>query len=155
MKPSPWSRIFQVLKTSPPGSSSVCTQRSLRGAAARFARDALPAIADIRRRGRLPIVTGGTMLYFRALSEGLSVLPAANREVRAELDARAACVGWPVLHAELARVDAPTASRLQPTDAQRIQRALEVWRVTGVPLSALQRQRLGVLQVVNKQHGSF
>jgi tRNA dimethylallyltransferase len=109
--------------------------------AARFARDALPAIADIRRRGRLPIVTGGTMLYFRALSEGLSVLPAANREVRAELDARAASVGWPALHAELARVDAPTASRLQPTDAQRIQRALEVWRVTGVPLSALQGRR--------------
>jgi tRNA dimethylallyltransferase len=109
--------------------------------AARFAGDALPAIKDIRRRGRLPIVAGGTMLYFRALSEGLSELPAANREVRAELDARAASIGWPALHAELARVDAPTASRLQPTDGQRIQRALEVWRVTGMPLSAQQGRR--------------
>jgi tRNA dimethylallyltransferase len=111
--------------------------------AARFAREALPAITDIRRRGRLPIVTGGTMLYFRALSEGLSVLPAANPQVRAELDARAARAGWPALHAELAGVDPPTALRLQPTDAQRIQRALEVWRVTGVPLSALQGRRAG------------
>ena len=111
--------------------------------AARFAREALPAIAAIRGRGRLPIVTGGTMLYFKALSEGLSLLPAANAQVRAELDARAARAGWPTLHAELARVDPITASRLQPTDAQRIQRALEVWRVTGVALSALQGRRSG------------
>jgi tRNA dimethylallyltransferase len=109
--------------------------------AARFARDALPAIAAIRRRGRLPIVVGGTMLYFRALTEGLSALPAANPQVRAELDARAARTGWPALHAELARVDPATAARLQPTDGQRIQRALEVWRVTGSPLSALQGRR--------------
>ncbi len=109
--------------------------------AARFARDALAAIVAIRRRGRLPIVVGGTMLYFRALSEGLSALPAADPQVRAELDARAARAGWPALHAELARIDPATAARLQPTDGQRIQRALEVWRVTGSPLSALQRHR--------------
>lgn len=111
--------------------------------AARFAREALAAIADIRNRGRLPVVAGGTMLYFRALSEGLSALPAANSKLRAEIDARAARESWPALHAELARVDPPTAARLQPTDAQRIQRALEVWRLAGVPLSALQGRRAG------------
>ncbi len=109
--------------------------------AARFAREALDAIADIRRRGRVPIVAGGTMLYFRALSEGLSTLPEADPRVRAEIDARAARDGWPALHAELARVDPTAAARLQPTDAQRIQRALEVWHVAGVPLSALQGKR--------------
>jgi tRNA dimethylallyltransferase len=111
--------------------------------AARFAHEALAAIADIRKRGRLPIVAGGTMLYFRALSEGLSALPGANSKLRAEIDARAARESWPALHAELARVDPPTAARLQPTDAQRIQRALEVWRLAGVPLSALQGRRAG------------
>jgi tRNA dimethylallyltransferase len=109
--------------------------------AARFAHEALTAIADIRKRGHVPIVAGGTMLYFKALSEGLSALPAANAKLRAEIDARAARESWPALHAELARVDPPTAARLQPTDAQRIQRALEVWRLAGVPLSALQGRR--------------
>jgi tRNA dimethylallyltransferase len=109
--------------------------------AARFAREALAAIAGIRARGRAPIVTGGTMLYFKALSDGLSSLPAADLALRAELDARAAREGWPALHADLARVDPATAARLQPTDAQRIQRALEVWHLAGVPLSALQGRR--------------
>lgn len=109
--------------------------------AARFAHEALSAIADIRRRGRVPIVAGGTMLYFKALSEGLSALPPAHPGVRAEIDARAKREGWPALHAELARIDPPTAARLQPTDSQRIQRALEVWQVAGVPLSALQGRR--------------
>jgi tRNA dimethylallyltransferase len=109
--------------------------------AARFVRDALTAIADIRARGRLPIVVGGTMLYFKALTEGLSSLPRADPAVRAELDARAAREGWPALHAELARVDPSTAARLPPTDSQRIQRALEVHRLSGQPLSALQGRR--------------
>jgi tRNA dimethylallyltransferase len=109
--------------------------------AARFASDALAAIAGIRRRGRVPVVAGGTMLYFRALSEGLSTLPPAHPRVRAEIDARAEREGWPALHAQLARVDPPTAARVQRTDAQRIQRALEVWQVAGVPLSALQGHR--------------
>lgn len=109
--------------------------------AARFAREAHAAITDIRRRGRLPIVAGGTMLYFKALSEGLSALPDAHPRVRAEIEALAARQGWPALHAQLARIDPPTAARLQPTDAQRIQRALEVWHVAGVPLSALQGHR--------------
>ncbi len=81
------------------------------------------------------------MLYFKALREGLSALPRADAAVRAELDARAARDGWPALHAELARVDPATAARLPPADAQRIQRALEVFRLTGAPLSALQGRR--------------
>jgi len=109
--------------------------------AARFVRDATRAIGDIRARGRTPIVAGGTMLYFKALREGLSSLPPADRRIRDEIDAQAAREGWPALHAELARVDPATASRLAPTDSQRIQRALEVFRVSGRPLSALQGHR--------------
>jgi len=109
--------------------------------AAAFVRDALACVADIRARGRMPILCGGTMLYFKALTEGLSALPRANAAVRAELDSRAAQEGWPALHAELARVDPVTASRLAPNDAQRIQRALEVQRTTGQPISALQGRR--------------
>ena len=109
--------------------------------AARFAREALATIAAIRGRGRVPILAGGTMLYFKALSEGLSALPGADPAVRAELDARAAREGWPALHAELARVDPVTAARLEPGDSQRIQRALEVWQLAGEPLSSLQGHR--------------
>lgn len=109
--------------------------------AARFVRDALAAIAAVRARGRVPIMAGGTMLYFKALTQGLSALPPSNAAVRAELDARAAREGWPALHAELARVDPVTAVRLAPTDAQRIQRALEVHAVAGQPLSVLQGHR--------------
>jgi tRNA dimethylallyltransferase len=109
--------------------------------AARFVADAQRVVADIRARGRLPILAGGTMLYFQALTEGLSSLPRADPATRARLDARAAAEGWPALHAELARVDPATARRLPPTDAQRIQRALEVYYVTGSPISALQGRR--------------
>ncbi len=109
--------------------------------AARFVRDTLAAVRDIRARGKRPILAGGTMLYFKALLEGLSELPPADPAVRAELDARAAREGWPALHAELAGADPVTAARLKPTDAQRIQRALEVWRLTGTPLSQLQGRR--------------
>ena len=109
--------------------------------AARFRRDALAALAAIRARGRVPILAGGTMLYVKALREGLSALPTADAAVRAEIDRRAGRLGWPALHAELARVDPATAARLAPTDAQRIQRALEVHAVAGRPLSALQGAR--------------
>ena len=111
--------------------------------AARFRRDALAAVGAIRRRGRVPIVAGGTMLYFKALREGLSALPEADAGVRAAIDARAAREGWPALHAELARVDPATAARLSPHDAQRIQRALEVHALTGRLLSQLQGEREG------------
>ena len=107
--------------------------------AARFRADALRAIGEIAARGRLPLLVGGTMLYFKALLEGLSELPGADAALRAALEAEARERGWPALHAELARVDPPTAARLQPRDAQRIQRALEVYRLTGEPLS----RRLG------------
>lgn len=109
--------------------------------AARFRTDAEAAIAGIRARGRVPIVAGGTMLYVKALREGLSALPQADPALRAEIDARAARSGWPALHAELARIDAATAARLAPTDAQRIQRALEVHALTGRALSSLQGAR--------------
>ncbi|MFZ5540595.1 MAG: tRNA (adenosine(37)-N6)-dimethylallyltransferase MiaA [Pseudomonadota bacterium] len=105
--------------------------------AADFVRDATRAIEAIRARGRLPLVVGGTMLYAKALREGLSALPSADRAVRARIEARAREIGWPGLHAELARVDPATAQRLPPNDSQRIQRALEVFELTGVPMSAL------------------
>ena len=106
-----------------------------------FVRDATAVIADIRARGRIPIFAGGTMLYFKAITEGLSALPHAAPAVRDELALRAARDGWPAMHAELARVDPVTAARVKPHDAQRVQRALEVHAVTGHPLSALQGQR--------------
>src|SRR5512137_944631 len=109
--------------------------------AARFRADALSAIAAIRGRGRVPLLVGGTMLYFKALAAGLSDLPPADAAVRAGLDARAAAAGWPALHAELARVDPATAARLAPADAQRIQRALEVWYASGRPLSSFHARR--------------
>ncbi len=104
--------------------------------AAEFAADARRLIGEIGARGRLPLLVGGTMLYFKALFDGISDMPAAAPPVRAAIEAEAAERGWPALHAELARVDPLTAARLQPGDAQRIQRALEVWRVSGRPLSA-------------------
>jgi tRNA dimethylallyltransferase len=109
--------------------------------AARFRDDALAAFAAIRSRGRAPLFVGGTMLYFKALTEGLSALPRADPIVRARIDARAQREGWPALHARLAEVDPATARRLHPADAQRIQRALEVFELTGKPLSALQGAR--------------
>ncbi len=108
--------------------------------AARFAADARRLIAEVRARGRLPLLVGGTMLYLKALREGIDEMPPADPAVRRELDEAAAAQGWPALHAELARVDPATAARLAPGDAQRIQRALEVWRVTGRPLSHWHRR---------------
>ena len=108
--------------------------------AAHFASDASRLIAEINQRGRAALLVGGTMLYLKALREGLAELPAADPQVRASIEAQAAVEGWPALHAELARVDPATAARLAPHDAQRIQRALEVWRVSGQALSQLQRQ---------------
>jgi tRNA dimethylallyltransferase len=103
--------------------------------AAQFVQDAGRLIGEIRARGRLPLLVGGTMLYFKALREGLDAMPGADPALRRDIDARAAVQGWPSLHAELQRVDAATAARLAPNDAQRIQRALEVWMLTGLPLS--------------------
>lgn len=103
--------------------------------AAQFRADALRLMAEITARGRIPLLVGGTMLYFKALREGLSELPQADPAIRAAIDALAAEAGWPAVHAELARLDPVTAARLEPTDSQRVQRALEVCRLTGRPMS--------------------
>ncbi len=110
--------------------------------AARFVAEARRLIGEVHARGRHALLVGGTMLYFKALVQGLDAMPGAHPEVRAALDARAAALGWPALHAELARVDPATAARLPPNDAQRIQRALEVWQVSGEPLSAWHGRRV-------------
>lgn len=107
--------------------------------AGRFRRDALELIGAIRSRGRLPLLVGGTMLYFRALTRGIAPLPEADPAVRAAIDRRARAVGWPALHAELAAHDPEAAARIRPADGQRIQRALEVLEITGERLSRLQR----------------
>jgi tRNA dimethylallyltransferase len=109
--------------------------------AAQFVADARALIMQIRARGRLPLLVGGTMLYFKALFDGLDDMPPADAGIRAALDAEAAERGWPALHAELARVDPATAARLAPADSQRIQRALEVWRISGQPMSFFHRER--------------
>ncbi len=105
--------------------------------AAEFRADALRLIDDIRARGRIPLLAGGTMMYYKALRDGLDDLPQADPALRAELEARAARLGWPALHAELAALDPVTAARLAPNDSQRIQRALEICQLSGQPMSAL------------------
>lgn len=106
-----------------------------RYSAARFRADALALMDEISARGRIPLLVGGTMLYFKALRDGLSDLPAADAGLRAEIDLMAAREGWPACHAELARLDPDAAAALSPNDAQRIQRALEIVRLTGRPLA--------------------
>lgn len=105
--------------------------------AAEFRADALRLIDEIRARGRIPLLAGGTMMYYKALRDGLDDLPQADPALRAELEARAARDGWPALHAELARLDPVTSARLAPNDSQRIQRALEICQLSGQPMSAL------------------
>jgi tRNA dimethylallyltransferase len=107
--------------------------------AAEFAADARRLAGEINARGRPALLVGGTMLYFKAFFEGLDAMPAADVGVRAQLESQAAIEGWPALHAELARIDPPTAARLGPNDSQRIQRALEVFRLSGQPLSSFHR----------------
>jgi tRNA dimethylallyltransferase len=105
--------------------------------AANFRTDALKLMADITARGKIPLLVGGTMLYFKALEGGLSGLPEANQEVRDKLDAEATQIGWPAMHSKLASIDPETAARLMPNDMQRIQRALEVYEITGETMSRL------------------
>jgi tRNA dimethylallyltransferase len=108
--------------------------------AARFVQDAQACMADIRQRGKLPLLVGGTMLYVKALIDGLDEIPPVPDAIRAAIDQEAATQGWPAMHAELMQVDATVAQRLAPNDAQRIQRALAVWRATGLPLSHFQKR---------------
>ena len=105
--------------------------------AARFANDATRLCAEIRERGNIPVVVGGTMLYWRAWAYGLSSLPPANPEIRARLDEEGKAIGWPAMHDKLAKIDPETAARLKPNDSQRVQRALEVFEITGKPMSIL------------------
>ena len=105
--------------------------------AAAFRRDALRCVQEIRARGNIPLLAGGTMLYFKALREGLNDLPSADPDVRLELEQRATKIGWPAMHTELAQIDPDTAKRLSQNDSQRIQRALEIWHITGTPMSVL------------------
>jgi tRNA dimethylallyltransferase len=111
----------------------------------RWRTDAITAVQEILRQGKAPLIVGGTMLYYRALVGGLDALPQADPQVRAAIDEEAATRGWPALHAELERVDPKSARRITAGDTQRIQRALEVWRITGKPLSALQGATRGAL----------
>jgi len=122
--------------------------------AAEFCRDAREAIDAIRAQGRVPLLVGGTMLYFRALLWGLAPLPEADPQLRVRLDARAAEHGWPALHRELAVVDPETAARLNPEDGQRLQRALEVYELTGVPLSEHHRRHRDAVELSNRGGGA-
>lgn len=108
-----------------------------RYSAARFRDDALQEMRRITQEGDVPLLVGGTGLYFRALERGLADMPAADADIRAEIDVQAERDGWPALHAELARVDPKSAARISPNDPQRLQRALEVYRLTGEPMSTL------------------
>lgn len=103
--------------------------------AAEFRRDALQEMAAITAAGRIPLLVGGTMLYFKVLLEGLAAMPEADPDLRARLDAEATAKGWPAMHARLAEIDPVSAARLKPNDSQRLQRALEVYELTGKPLS--------------------
>lgn len=107
--------------------------------AAQFAQEAATLMAQIAQRGRIPLLVGGTMLYFKALHDGLDPLPAANAEVRAQLAQQAQALGWAALHSQLAAIDPQAAQRIAPADSQRIGRALEVWMLTGQSLTSLQR----------------
>ena len=104
---------------------------------ANFRRDALNCVRDIQARGHLPLLVGGTMMYFKALRDGLNDLPAADPDLRKTLEARAAAEGWPAMHAWLKTIDPITAQRLSPNDSQRIGRALEIWQISGKPMSSL------------------
>jgi len=118
--------------------------------AAEFASDARSLIADITARGKLALLVGGTMLYFKALINGIDAMPKADPTIRAALEQEARALGWPRLHAELATVDPVTAARLMPADAQRIGRALEVFRLTGRPLSSFHTSRAGSAQTTSR-----
>ncbi|WP_436290823.1 MULTISPECIES: tRNA (adenosine(37)-N6)-dimethylallyltransferase MiaA [unclassified Variovorax] len=109
--------------------------------AAAFVADATRLIAEIRARGRLPLLVGGTMLYFKALADGIDAMPAADPAVRRQLESEAAALGWPAMHARLAEVDAVTAARLAPNDSQRIQRALEVWLTSGRTMASFHAEQ--------------
>lgn len=117
--------------------------------AARFVKDATRLVDEITARGHLPLLVGGTMLYFKALLDGLDDMPTANAEIRAALEQEAVRIGWPAMHLKLSEVDPVTASRLQPNDAQRIHRALEVYRISGQPMSSFHKRLDSINVAIN------
>lgn len=119
--------------------------------AAEFAVDAGRLIRDISARDKLPLLVGGTMLYFKALRDGIDPMPAANADIRAAIEAQAKTEGWPALHAQLAKADPETAARLAPMDGQRIQRALEVYQISGVPLSVFHLRQKSLASALNNE----
>jgi tRNA dimethylallyltransferase len=123
--------------------------------AAEFVTDATRLIGAIHARGGLPLLVGGTMLYFKALSDGMDAMPQADAGVRAAIDAQAQAEGWPALHAELARVDPVTAARLAPADSQRIQRALEVFRISGQTISAFHGHKKAANSIATRQESKW
>jgi tRNA dimethylallyltransferase len=133
-KPGP-----EILEKAPHRLIDICDPAEAYSAA-QFAEDALREMNDIYARGKIPLLVGGTFLYFRALAEGLSPLPAADPKTRAQLDAEANAVGWPEMHRRLAALDPETATRIHPNDPQRIQRALEVYELTGEAMSKILRR---------------
>ena len=121
--------------------------------AADFRRDALQAMAEITARGKIPLLVGGTMLYYKALVDGLADMPAADPEVRAQIEEEAARLGWQALHEQLAAIDPESAARIHPNDPQRLSRALEVYRVSGQSMTALrQRQSAQSTEAVSYTH---
>lgn len=122
--------------------------------AAQFRRDALQAMTDITARGRIPLLVGGTMLYFKALTDGLALMPPADVQVRALLEQQAAAEGWAALYSELQRVDPVSAERIHPNDPQRLMRALEVWRISGQTMTAHRAQQALEQQQLQATNGS-
>lgn len=110
--------------------------------AAEFVTECHALIADIRARGKVPVILGGTMMYYKTLVSGIDDLPTANAEIRQAIEQQALLEGWPAIHAQLAAVDPVTAQRLKPNDSQRLQRALEVFQITGKPLSSFHQRDL-------------
>ena len=129
----------QILKSYPHHLIDICEPNE-KYSAGRFIVDAQKIIKDIQSNDRIPLLVGGTMMYYKVLQDGMSQLPAANEEIRTQIDLKAEKIGWPEMHAELRKVDPESANEIKPNDKQRIQRAIEVYMITGVGMSELKRE---------------
>lgn len=129
----------QILKSYPHHLIDICEPNE-KYSAGRFIVDAQKIIRDIQSNDRIPLLVGGTMMYYKVLQDGMSQLPAANEEVRTQIDLKAEKIGWPEMHAELRKVDPESAKEIKPNDKQRIQRAIEVYMITGLAMSELKRE---------------
>ena len=129
----------QILKSYPHHLIDICEPNE-KYSAGRFIVDAQKIIKDIQSNDRIPLLVGGTMMYYKVLQDGMSQLPAANEEIRTQIDLKAEKIGWPEMHAELRKVDPESANEIKPNDKQRIQRAIEVYMITGVAMSELKRE---------------